>query len=126
MGGHALPDRDRPPNSGESMNRRDVAVAGGLVVVLAAFLLPIARVGVDPHHDGIMLKPALDVLSGQVLFRDSFMQYGALTCYLQALALWFSPTLLSIRLLAAAAYVVTLLFLYSAWRMILPRSLAVV
>src|SRR3954469_15971490 len=107
------------------MTWRDSIYAALLAAGLAMVLVPLAHLGIDPHHDGIMLKPALDVLSGQVLFRDSFMQYGALTCYLQALALWFSPTLLSIRLLAAAAYVVTLLFLYSAWRMILPRSLAV-
>jgi len=108
------------------MNRRDALAAGLLAVGLTAMLTPFARLGVDPHHDGIMLKPALDVLSGQVLFRDTFMQYGALSCYLQAAALWLQPTLLSIRLLAVAAYAVTLLFLYAAWREILPRSLTVV
>src|SRR5436309_682817 len=47
-------------------------------VSLAAFW-PFARIGIDSHHDSIMLKPALDVLSGQALFRQSFTQYGALT-----------------------------------------------
>ena len=65
------------------MPRRDALVAGLLAVVLAVLLWPMASLGVDPHHDGIMLKPALDVLSGQVLFRDTFTQYGALTTYLQ-------------------------------------------
>lgn len=108
------------------MSRRDAAVAGGLLAVLVAWLLPMARLGVDPHHDGVMIKPALDVLSGQVLFRDTFMQYGALSCYLQALALWFEPTLLSIRLLAVAVYAGALGFLYAAWRAMLPRPLAAV
>ena len=107
------------------MNRRDTLVAGLLSASLVAFLAPLTRIGVDFHHDGIMLKPALDVLSGQVLFRDTFMQYGALTCYLQVLALWIYPTLLSIKLMTVAAYGVTLFFLYASWRLILPRSLAI-
>ena len=49
------------------------------------FLLTVGVVGalavlqVDPHHDGVMLKPAFDVAAGQTLFRDTFTQYGALT-----------------------------------------------
>ncbi len=109
-----------------SSPRRDVLAAGILTLVLLALLLPAASLGVDAHHDACMLKPALDVLSGQVLFRDSFMQYGAMSCYLQALALWIQPTLLSIRLLTVVAYALTLLALYAAWRLILPRSLAVI
>lgn len=108
------------------MSRRDILTALSLAAGLVVLLIPFARLGVDAHHDGIMLKPALDVLSGQVLFRDTFSQYGALTTYLQAAALWFQPTLLSIRFLTVAAYAVTLFFLYAAWRMILPRSLAIV
>lgn len=108
------------------MNRRDVLPAGILLLALAALLAPAARVGVDPLHDGAMLKPALDVLAGQALFRDTFMQYGALSCYLQALALWVEPALLSLRLQTVAAYGVTLFFLYAAWRAILPRALAAV
>ncbi len=108
------------------MNRRDAWAGGGLALALTALLWPIAHISVDQHHDGIMLKPAFDVLAGQVLFRDSFTQYGALSSYLQAGALWISPTLLSIRLLTVAAYTVTLMMLYAAWRHVLPRSLAVV
>jgi hypothetical protein len=108
------------------VNKRDVLAGGVLVLALTALLLPIARVGVDQHHDGIMLKPAFDILAGQALFRDSFTQYGALTSYLQALALWIHPTLLSIRLLTVVAYAVTLIVLYASWRCILPRSLAIV
>lgn len=107
------------------MNRRDALIAGALSAGLAALLVPLAPLGIDPHHDGIMLKPALDVLAGQVLFRDTFTQYGALTTYLQVMALWFQPTLLALRLLTVAAYAVTLFSLYAAWRLILPRSLAV-
>lgn len=104
-------------------HRRDLLYAGLAATGLAIMLVPFARIGVDPHHDGIMLKPALDVLAGQTLFRDTFMQYGALTCYLQAVALWIQPTLLCLKLMTAAAYVATLLLLYATWRLLLPRSL---
>ena len=107
------------------MNRTDALVGGLLSAGLMAALLPFARLGMDMHHDGIMLKPALDVLSGQTLFRDTFMQYGALTCYLQVLALWIHPTLLTLKFQAVAAYGLSLFFLYAAWREILPRSLAI-
>jgi hypothetical protein len=107
------------------MNRSDLSVAGLLSAALVLWLIPVAGHGVDPHHDGIMLKPALDVLSGQVLFRDTFTQYGALTTYLHAGALWLQPSLLSLRLLTVAAYAVTLFFLYATWRLILPCSLTV-
>ena len=107
------------------MHRRDALVAGLLAACLVILLVPLASMGVDPHHDGVMLKPALDVLSGQVLFRDTFTQYGALTTYLQVLALWIQPSLLSLRLLTLVAYALTLFFLYAGWRLILPRSLTV-
>jgi hypothetical protein len=106
------------------MNRGDAIIAGGLSLALAVLLVPCARLGVDPHHDGIMLKPALDVLAGQTLFRDTFMQYGALTCYLQVVALWVEPSLLSVKFMTVAAYAVTVFFLFAAWRCVLPRSLA--
>src|SRR4051812_34011468 len=57
-------------------------------IVTFAVYYPFSLIGVDPHHDGIMLKSAMDVLSGQVLFRDTFDQYGALTTYLQAFSLF--------------------------------------
>lgn len=107
------------------MNRRDMLIAGLLAAGLVAWLIPMAGHDVDAHHDGIMLKPALDLLAGQVLFRDTFTQYGALTTRLQATVLWFEPTLLSLRLLSAAAHGVALVFLYAAWRLILPRLLTV-
>jgi hypothetical protein len=108
------------------MSKRDVLVAGGLAAILMAFLLPMAPIGVDPHHDGIMVKPAMGVLAGQVLFRDTFSQYGAITTYFQALALAIQPSLLALRLATVALYGATLFCLYAAWRLSLPRSLAVV
>jgi hypothetical protein len=95
---------------------------------IATYLLfePFARVGIDPHHDGIMLKPALDVASGQVLFRETFSQYGALTTYIQALfvKIW-GPTLLSLRWSALASYIATAGILTVCWRAFLPATLIV-
>lgn len=115
--------RDASPSK---LTARDAVIAVLLGIALVALLLPAAHRKIDPHHDGIMLKPALDVLDGQVLFRDSFSQYGALSTYLQAAMLWFSPTLLCLRLTTVAAYVVILGLLYASWRLILPRTLTVV
>jgi len=108
----------------QSSTKIDVWIAALLTGVAGLIFYPFASIGVDPHHDGIMLKPAMDVLSGQVLQRDTFSQYGPLTTYLQALALAFSPTLLSLRLLTVAAYAGSLGLLYLAWRGLLPRVLA--
>lgn len=90
----------------------------------AAVFRPFALLGVDPHHDGIMLKPALDVLAGQTLFRDTFSQYGAGTTYLQAAALAIGgPTLATLRLATVAAYAVAAGFLADAWGRLLPPAL---
>lgn len=103
----------------------ELAVAVGVGILLVWLWLPFARIGVDLHHDGIMLKPALDVLSGQVLFRDSFNQYGALTVYLHALGLWLHPALFTLKAMSVVAVVTSLLIFYAAWRELMPRSLAV-
>jgi hypothetical protein len=83
-------------------------------------------VGVEPHHDGIMFKPALDVSRGAVLFRDTFTQYGALTTFLQAWAiLLFGPYLLTIRLFTAVCYGAVSVLLYLIGKKLMPIPLAV-
>jgi hypothetical protein len=71
-----------------------------------------------------MLKPALDVLSGQVLYRESFEWYGALTTFLQAGSLLvFGKSLLSLRILNVLLYGVSGGFLFAIWRRFLPPAL---
>ncbi|RJR42386.1 MAG: hypothetical protein C4576_16130, partial [Desulfobacteraceae bacterium] len=54
---------------------------------------------------GIVLKPAVDVANGKMLFRDTFSQYGALTILVQAFAIkLFGSKLIVIRLLTASVY----------------------
>ncbi len=108
------------------MAKTDVWIAALLSMIAGLIFYPFASIGLDAHHDGIMLKPALDVLSGQVLYRDTFSQYGPLTTYLQALALAVHPALLSLRVLSVLANAASLFFLFLAWRELLPRSLSLV
>lgn len=79
---------------------------------------------VDPHHDGIIMKPAVDVASGQMLFRDTFAQYGALTTLVQSFAVKvFGENLLVIRLLTVLAYGITFILLWLIYSRILPQWL---
>ena len=74
-------------------------------VVTAAWFSLFAVARLDLHHDGVMLKPAVDVAAGKVIFRDTFCQYGALAVWLQALAVkLFGGELVVIRLLTVLFY----------------------
>ena len=67
----------------------------GVFLLTLIIYLPFSRLGVDPHHDGIMLTPALVVARGGVIHRDIFSQYGPITGYMQAVFVWiFGPHLL--------------------------------
>lgn len=81
--------------------------------------------GVDPHHDGIVLRPALDVAAGDTLYRDSFAQYGTLTTYIQVAAIeLLGPYMLSVRLVTALCYALTSVLLWLCWRKLIPDMLA--
>lgn len=92
------------------------------VLTLLVFL-PFARLGVDAHHDGILLKPALDVASGQVLFRDTFSQYGALVTWAHAAALvLFGKTLLTLKVFTVVCYAIAAFFFTRVAEHYLPRA----
>ena len=101
--------------------------------LVSVFLLTVAiastfaLIDIDPHHQGIMFKPALDVAHGQMLFRDTFTQYGALTTLLQAWALrMFGDYLAVIQLQTAFVYGLISLCLWYLWARILPNWLTTV
>src|SRR3989338_604602 len=96
-----------------------------LVFLLTAGVVgAIAVFQVDPHHDGIMLKPAFDVAAGQTLFRDTFTQYGALTTWVQALAVKvFGNYLLVLRLLTAFTYGLMAVLMWLLFSRFLPNYL---
>ncbi len=82
---------------------------------------------VDPFHHGVMFKSAFDVVHGQMLFRDTFTQYGALTTLLQALALrLFGDYLIVIQIETAFFYALISICLYYIWLKILPNLLTII
>lgn len=81
--------------------------------------------GIDPQHDGAILKSAIDVLEGKILFKETFTQYGAATTLLNAFALGvFGKHLLVIRLLTAFFYALIALVLYLLAKRFLPPIIA--
>lgn len=81
--------------------------------------------GIDPHHDGVMLIPAIRIAGGGVLFRDVFYQYGLLVPLLQGLAVsLFGAELLVIRLLTVGFYAGSAVLLDLLWRRFLPEKLS--
>ena len=97
----------------------------GVFLLTLIIYLPFSRLGVDPHHDGIMLTPALVVARGGVIHRDIFSQYGPITAYLQAVFVWiFGPHLLSIRIASATYLSLAIALLYSSWRRIFGEGMA--
>lgn len=87
----------------EVRKNRIFSAAVFVVTVLWFSLFAVSRI--DLHHDGVMLKPAIDVAMGKIIFRDTFCQYGALAVWLQALAVkLFGGELVVIRLLTVLFY----------------------
>src|SRR6266566_9789386 len=67
-----------------------------------------ATIHVEPHHDGVLFKPAMDVANGNILFKETFTQYGALTTFIQAFFLReFGETVFVMKLSAALFYALT-------------------
>ena len=76
-----------------------------------------AFIGIDPHHDGILLKPAIDIINGKMLFKDTFTQYGMLTTLIQAAAIKvIGPYLISIKISTVLFYSLSVILLYYIWR----------
>jgi hypothetical protein len=96
------------------------------VVALTLFVAgKFAPLGVDPHHDGIMMKPAIDMLHGKTLFKDSFTQYGALSTLIQTTSLkLFGEHLIVIKYLTVAFYGGIAALLWIVWSIFLPSPLA--
>jgi hypothetical protein len=93
-------------------------------VLTFAIFLPFSSMGIDVLHDGLMLKAGLDVLHGKVLFRESFTQYGALTTYIHALALWlFDEKLIALRWVTVLFYAGASSALVLVWQRFLPWPL---
>lgn len=77
-----------------------------------------------PLDAPLWLKPAVDVLSGQVLFRDTMSGHGLLHVYIEAaFVALLGPKLISLTIGAVVMYGVTAGFLAAAWGRLLPPPL---
>jgi hypothetical protein len=100
----------------------DIAVPATIFIITIVVSGYFSAIGADPHHDGILIKPAMDVASGSMLFRDTFTQYGALTTLMQAASLlMFGMYLITIKLLTAFFYGLISITLYFILKKILPK-----
>ena len=109
-----------------SARKERLILAGLSASITFAVFYPFAALGLDFHHDGIMLKPAIDVYSGQVLFRDTFTQYGALTIWMHAVCLSIDPRLLSMRMFTVAVYACSVFLLVLSWLRFSPWPVAAI
>ncbi len=107
--------------------RGDAVWALGAGALVFAVFAPFAPLGVDIHHDGLVLKTAMDVAAGQMVFRETFSQYGMLAPLLQAAFLRLTAAdLYHLKLLEVIAYAVTGGLLYLLARRFAPRGVAAV
>lgn len=67
----------------------------------------------DPHHWGLMLSNAKDLLEGRQPYKDIFIQYGFLTTAIQAFSYWlFGKNLFSIIFITGIAYSIGVWLIY--------------
>jgi len=99
-----------------------------LLLPISIFLVTIvisgyfSTIGVDLHHDGVLAKPAMDVASGRMLFRDTFTQYGALTTIIHAVSLSiFGKYLITLKFTTAFFYGLISILLCLILKKILPK-----
>jgi len=92
-----------------------------LTFIISSFF---SIIGIDPIHDGALFKPAIDIVEGKILFKDSFLQYGPLTSLLQALAiLIFGKYLVVIRLLTSFFYSIISVLLWIIFSRLIDKFL---
>lgn len=99
-----------------------------LLVPVSIFLVTIvisgyfSIIGADPHHDGILAKPAMDVASGRMLFRDTFTHSGALTTIIHVVSLSiFGKYLITLKFTTVFFYGLISILLYLILKKILPK-----
>lgn len=103
----------------------DLVIGVALFVAVVALLVPFARIDPDPHHEGLVLKNALDVAHGQALYTESFNQYGPLYALTNAAIVFvFGDRLLALRLVYVGLFAGIYIGLFWIWARALGRILA--
>lgn len=100
-----------------------------LMMIILIISLPMvfgfSLISADPHHCGLMFKSALDVSRGQILFKDTFTMYGALTTWIHALFIKiFGEYLWAINLATALFYSGSYALIYLIGKRFVPKGIA--
>ena len=106
--------------------KRKNLIRGSVIFTLCGlFFYFFARIGIDIHHDGVMLYPAVQVAKGAAVFRDVFCQYGLLVPLIQGLAVaLFGTELMIIRVVTVLFYAGSAVLLDCCWRRFLPSRIS--
>jgi hypothetical protein len=97
--------QNQPGSVAGTKPARRLVVVIALAQATASVFAPFAPRHVNPYHDGVMLKAAVNVADGKTLFRDTFSIYGALTLWMHGVVLRLvSRELLAIKVCTVALY----------------------
>ena len=81
------------------VSRRQIIVIILYLLLLSLYLLFVARLNFDNHHDGTIFKACSAIVHGKSLFKDVHTQYGPLFTYIQAGFLWmFGDSLIAMKM----------------------------
>lgn len=98
-----------------------------IFVVVFIISYYISHIGVDPHHDGLMLKNALDVYSGKMLFKESYTPYGALTTLIHSwFMLLFGAKLISLKIASSLFYALSGVLIWLISRHFLSKKYSLI
>ena len=114
---------------GKQEIKRPAWTEGAVCAAIFALTLPLlywfSRIDFDPHHTGLMLKTALDVAGGKILFAETFTQYGALVAWIQALFVrLMGSSVTSILFSTCLFYALSYVLLYRVTRRFLSLPLS--
>lgn len=109
----------------QKSDRCDRVLAAAILMLTLFVAFSFSRIHFETHHTGLMYRTALDVANGQLLLRDTFTKYGALTTLLHALGiLLLGRRVTSILWVSAFFYAACFSLFYLLARRFLPRALS--
>ncbi len=98
--------------------KNKISLLNSLLIFLLIFIsaLPFAFIGGDALHDGLMLKVAIDVWSGKMLFAQTYSYYGITSPIFHAFSLQIlGEHLYAIRLATLFIYSLSGILLFFLW-----------
>ncbi|GAB6127071.1 hypothetical protein [Humidesulfovibrio idahonensis] len=112
--------------SGDGRLGGALLTAAALCALSLALHLPFVGAGLfDFTHEAVLFKPALDLVEGKMLFKESYCSYGPISVLLIALGIrLFGGYLLVAKVAAAIAASLTVSVLFLTWDRFMARWLA--